>query len=480
MIYPNEILEGAAGEPGSGIIINNTNINNNSLTNNCSASAYLALPDNAFSPTFQNNVDVWAGAWASANNFLDGDTFSWPDIIIDDSIIINGDGSIDGGEDFPDGITKVVSVKNKILYSSIITDSEWLAEMYKFMVQLREEGGTGHHLENIINGRYMNSFRYNYLRLFTYGEKEEYVEGQTFGGKYGLVDRGTGGILSEIFENVFDPDITAKYPFPFSNSQKVKQTKYASIFETNIKKDAVYDGQITTPCDQYGDCEVGTTVPIKERGIANGLDTGFSISRISSQINVFAPNTYLLPFILSKMLMSGILRIERLRTNYEDPSMQFWNNGECCEGGLDGDFAIENIRHQFIWQPIFDIPVNRTFGQMNPRYNFENIAGNASGATYGEQVWEKQDQSFEINTAFMNGQPNEGYKLYSPIFLAPGIVWRARLLIDPKTVIWTIGQILATVPIMQNWQIPVDFPDFRFTLQLEGQKILYQFEPEVT
>jgi len=80
----------------------------------------------------------------------------------------------------------------------------------------------------------------------------------------------------------------------------------------------------------------------------------------------------------------------------------------------------------------------------------------------------------------MNGQPNEGYKLYSPIFLAPGIVWRARLLIDPKTVIWTIGQILATVPIMQNWQIPVDFPDFRFTLQLEGQKILYQFEPEVT
>lgn len=485
--YPPEIFPEGYDDPWgvAEIIINNTVSNVNALAlaaiANAEANINFWAPDNVFMPV---NNNVFSPTFTPSNiNEIDGDEFNWPDFIapVDiGGITINTDGSVDGGEDWPDGKPKIVSIKQKLLYSSIVADKKWLGEFARLIMTIEKDGSGEYGINHIKFGRYLNRFALHYVRLFTYGEKEELTDGEDYNPNDTFInDRGTGGHLGEMFKTLFSqPDANTKWPLS-SGATKTNLGNhfYASILETNIKKTAIANFTVNTPCTQTAGCSPLTPVPIKERGIANGKNVGFSIKRIFAQIHAFDPEAGILNYILTRFFLMSILRIERLRTDYYS-FQQFWHE-ECCEGGNDGNFAIENIRHQVIWQPLFDIPVARIYS--NPLFvDKNNYTESLSEFSWGDQNWEQSagTDNYSLKQYCMRATIDEGYKFLYPLFLAPGSIWRARIIFDPRSILWLIGKLITSFPTSDIAQLPVVFPDFRFRLNLEGLKIVYDYEEE--
>lgn len=451
----------------------------------------LNLPDGAFSPTFNNINTIDWPAWPEFIPIVitdESEPFQWPELIwppwdlpnihIDPVHFLP-----DEGEEYPgEGNPRVLAVKSKMLYSSVKGSISRMMHCLRLFLQFADDGAGSHNVLQGLLETYTEAFSYWYYRFFTYGHREiltPFVPPAPFF----PMDRGTGGTLDEVYaclsilttpnpnENWLDPIV-------------MTQSDRADIVDTNIHPLSIWEGTIDLSeiCSAGGGC-AKPIKPIPERGVRMALENGFAISHIALQCMFFDPKQKYYNDLLKSLLLSGVLKIERLRVNYDKPFNPEAND-DCCLKGLDNNPAYENLRECYIWETLFSIPTNRVFLEEHPILNFNNesvpVAGTGADATGELGAWvENPSVTFGEERTHMSGIPHPGFALPVSVFLAPGTIWRAKLVIDPRKATWIMAQFINDIPTPPyDMQFPILIEDCRFSLQLFGKEIIYDWSSQ--
>lgn len=440
---------------------------------------------------------------------LDGGIINWPDIplvLSDDTLTLHVDaltgvvtliGNItpwpDPGWDPTPGtlevpgetetLPKIISAQHKSFYSSVLTDKEMIRDLTLLMHQFSYDAGAP--TQSIMLGpdvdQLRNEFGKWYLRYFTYREGEMYLAGIS------NINRGTGGCLQEIYSPVL---ALVKNPGDLNTWAQAEVATDEFVFDhvdTNIKR--IWNGAIAV--------DGCTTVPdyhlILERGVPNGVNIGLLVHGLRFQVqglnfcnNDAAGNVALtVALLMRKLFTTGVLDIERLRTNHRNMRLPFCS---VPNGAGIAEYAVEHIREEYIWEKVASIPANQAFIE-EPRMEIIQVPGMTAmklpGLEWNPPVeeepgfWSESETETDLTHLFnLRGKPTDGYKFDPYLFLAPGTIWRVRHVLDPRAVAWTMGKILQVIPAASDWQGPLPIPDMRCLVTLDTTELIYDwFDP---